>query len=315
MKVLFVSSGNSHYGIVPFVKSQGESLRKEGIDLDYFTIKGKGISGYLKNIKRLREHIKNNNYDLIHAHYGSVGLVCVLTFPSLPIVLSVMGDDAYGSFNKNGKRILSSYFHMFLTQIALIFTNQVIVKSKNILKVIPYKKKSHIVPNGVNFEIFKPFDNTLKKDTILFLADPTDPRKNFNLVKRAVELIDINDLKLINPYPIKHDKFVEHLNSASVFILTSYNEGSPNVIKEAMACNTPIVSTDVGDVKWVIGDTEGCYLTTFEAKDVAQKIELAIKFSKDKGRTNGRNRLISLGLDSESTAKRIIDIYKLTLNK
>lgn len=315
MKVLFVSSGNSHYGIVPFIKSQGESLKKEGVDIDYFTIKGKGFKGYLKNIRPLRKHIKKNNYDLIHAHYGLVGLVCVLTFSGLPIVLSVMGDDAYGSFNAKGKRILTSYFNMFLTQIALVFADQIIVKSKNILKVIPYKLKSQIVPNGVDFGIFKPVNSTLLKDSILFLANPEDPRKNFNLVKKAVEILDNRNINLVNPYPIKHDDFPKFLNKSSVFVLTSYNEGSPNVIKEAMACNIPIVSTDVGDVKWVLEGTEGCYLTSFEAKDVANKIEKAIKFSKENGKTKGRERLRYLGLDSKSTAEKIIKIYKSILKK
>ena len=121
MKVLFVSSGNSHYGVVPFIKSQGESLKKEGVALDYFTIKGEGIKGYVRNIQPLRKHIKENKYDIIHAHYGLIGLTCLLTFIKVPVVLSVMGSDAYGSFNNNGKRLKSSYFTMILTQITLLF--------------------------------------------------------------------------------------------------------------------------------------------------------------------------------------------------
>ena len=112
MIVLFVSSGNSHYGIVPFIKSQGESLRQEGVDVEYFTVKGKGIKGYIRNITPLRTYIKQTKFDIIHAHYGLIGLLCVLAFPGIPIVLSVMGSDAYGSFNDKGKRIKSSYFDM-----------------------------------------------------------------------------------------------------------------------------------------------------------------------------------------------------------
>ena len=95
-------------------------------------------------------------------------------------------------------------------------------------------------------------------------------------------------------------------------ILTSLWEGSPNVIKEAMACNCPIVSTNVGDVRWVIGDTEGCYITSFDPEDVAEKIKLALEFGK---RTNGRDRIIELGLDSETIAKRLIDIYSKVLEE
>jgi len=55
MKVLFVSSGNSKFGISPIVYNQGESLKKEKIKVDYFTIKGKGIKGYIRSIKDLKK--------------------------------------------------------------------------------------------------------------------------------------------------------------------------------------------------------------------------------------------------------------------
>ena len=305
MKVLFVSSGNSRYGIVSFIKSQGESLRREGVDLDFYPLKGKGIKGYIKSIKPLAAYLKKNKYDIIHAHYGLIGLVCILTFSRTPIVLSVMGDDAYGNFNIKGKRIKSSYFGMFLTQIALIFVKKIIVKSKNILKVIPYKSKSYIQPNGVDFELFKPSSDTLNKNRILFLADENNPRKNYKLLKDALNIIDDNTLECINPFPIEHHEFPAYLNKSSVFVLTSYNEGSPNVVKEAMACNIPIVSTDVGDVTDVISNTEGCYITTFEPEDVADKIKKALVFGK---RTTGREDIKHL--EASVVANRIITIYK-----
>ena len=101
-----------------------------------------------------------------------------------------------------------------------------------------------------------------------------------------------------------------YLNAADALVLTSLWEGSPNVIKEAMACNLPIVSTDVGDVKEVIGDTEGCYITSYEPSDVAGKIKLALDFGK---RTNGREKIKHLEINT--IAKRIIDVYNEVLQK
>ena len=305
MKVLFVSSGNSRYGIVSFIKSQGDSLIKEGVELEYFTIKGKGVIGYLKNIKPLRKCLRKNRFEIIHAHYGLIGLLCLLTFQRVPIVLSVMGDDAYGNFDVRGKRIKSSYVGMFLTQIALIFVNKVIVKSINILNAIPQKKKCSVIPNGVDFELFKPTGEELNKNTVLFLADEDNSRKNYKLLKDAMVLINRKELKTINPYPIAQSEFPDYLNKCSVFVLTSYNEGSPNVIKEAMACNIPIVSTDVGDVREIIGKTKGCFIATFEPDDVAKKIEAALMFGK---RTNGRENIKHLELSL--VANKIINIYK-----
>ena len=310
MRVLFVCGGNSNYGIVPFIKRQGESIIKEGVNLEFYTIKGNGIKGYLKNVKPLAKHIKNNEYDIIHAHYGLVGLVCGLTFSGKPIVLSIMGSDAYGRFNTNGGRIFSSYFEMLLTQIALLFTSSIIVKSKNIFDVIPYKKKTQILGNGVDFQLFKPSTLDLAKNNVLCLSDPKDSRKNFKLVQEAILLLNNKNISLINPYPIKPDDFPKYLNEASVFVLSSYNEGSPNVVKEAMACNIPIVSTNVGDVEEVIGKTEGCYLVSFTPEDVASKIDRALQLNK---RTTGRDDIKHL--DSRIVAKKMIIIYKGILSK
>jgi glycosyltransferase involved in cell wall biosynthesis len=305
LKVLFVCSGNSKYedGIIPFIKSQGDSLIQKGVDLKYYPVKGKGIRGYLKNIRPLKKEIKKNKYNIIHAHYGLIGLLCLLTFSSKKVVLSVMGDDAYGTIGNNGKRALTSYIIMVLTQVSLIFMDAIIVKSRNILEWIPYKKKAFIIPNGVNFEVFKPTSDNLATNKVLFLADTNDERKNFRLLEEALKLIE-DDIKLISPYPIRHNEFPGYLNDCSVFVLTSFAEGSPNVVKEAMACNIPIVSTDVGDVKEIIGKTDGCYISNFTPSDLSEKIKLALQFNK---RTQGRKDMEHL--ESGKVAKKIIDIY------
>jgi teichuronic acid biosynthesis glycosyltransferase TuaC len=90
--------------------------------------------------------------------------------------------------------------------------------------------------------------------------------------------------------------------------LTSLHEGSPNIIKEAMACNCPIVSTDVGDVRDVVSGTEGCYVTTYDPEDIAEKLKSALQFNK---RTAGREKIQHL--DSNIIAHKIISIYKTIL--
>ncbi|MEJ2594053.1 MAG: glycosyltransferase family 4 protein [bacterium] len=318
MKVLFVSSGNSHYGIVPFIRNQGESLREAGLDLDFYTVVGKGIKGYLQNISRLRKVIRENSYDVVHAHYSLIGLVTLLTFTRTPVVLSVMGSDAYGDYDTKGKRIPSSYFYMMITQIIQPFVKGIIVKSKNIEKYIYRRRITKIIPNGVNFTKFAPGDMMesrkklslpLDKKLVLFLAKPDDPRKNFKLLLEAEKLIETKDFEVLNPYPIDNKVFPDYLNACNVFVLTSYNEGSPNVIKEAMACNTPILATPVGDVVEVLGDTPGCYIIDFDPEDVAEKLKKALAFNR---KTTGRKTIKDL--DDRIVSKNIISIYKKAIN-
>jgi glycosyltransferase involved in cell wall biosynthesis len=108
-------------------------------------------------------------------------------------------------------------------------------------------------------------------------------------------------------YDTPNSEIPYYLNAADLLLVTSYREGSVNVVKEAMACNCPIVSTDVGDVRWVMSGTEGCYISAQDHESVAGNIKKALAFGK---RTNGRDRILELGLDSVSTAQKIIDICR-----
>ena len=92
--------------------------------------------------------------------------------------------------------------------------------------------------------------------------------------------------------------------------MTSHNEGSPQVIKEAMLCGTPIVSVDVGDVKDVCGSTEGTYICKATPQDIADSLNKAFIFGK---RTDGRERIIQLGLTNELVAKKVFSVYSNVL--
>lgn len=302
IKVLFVCSGNSEAGINPIVRSQGESLKRNGIDLDYFTIVGKGTNGYLKNIPRLRKFLRTKNYDLIHAHYSLSSLVTSLSC-KLPMVVSLMGSDTHvGFFWKS----IIKVFYKFRWESA-------IVKSTRMKKSISLNN-AIVIPNGVNFGLFKPIDKNIakmkvsfndKRCHIIFVANPERYEKNYLLAKKAVELTDNNNVELNTVSNLDQKIIPYYMNAADILLFTSLWEGSPNVIKEAMACNCPIVSTDVGDVREVISNTEGCYICSYDPADVAEKIKMALDFGT---RTNGRENIKYLEINI--IAKRIINVYK-----
>ena len=99
--------------------------------------------------------------------------------------------------------------------------------------------------------------------------------------------------------------------AVNALLMTSKTEGSPQVIKEAMACGCPIVSVDVGDVAERTSGVEGCYVVhTREPKDIAEALQEAIAFE---GKTNGRQRIMEMGLSNEQVAKRLMAIYKQLL--
>lgn len=305
MKVLFVSSGNSgDIGIL--VKNQGESLRFSGIEVEYFLISGKGFWSYIKSIPKIRRVFKEGTYSLVHAHYSLSAFAASLA-GSFPLVVSLMGSDAYLS---RSLRFAAKIF-------SKLRWNATIVKSQR-MKDILGMKNAFVIPNGVDLNRFVPvskvsargligFDNS--KKIILFIANPERPEKNFKLALASVKELKNPEVKLISVFGKPNEEINYYLNAAAVLLLTSKWEGSVNVIKEAMACNCPIVSTDVGDVRHVIGNTEGCYISNFEPEVVADKMKSALQFSKENGRTKGRERIIELGLDSETIAMQIISVY------
>lgn len=153
MKVLFVSSGNSKNGISPIIKNQGESLLQNGVDVDFYQIRGKGIKGYLKNIKPLRNLIKNKHFDIIHAHYSLSAIITSFS-GAKPLVVSLMGSDVKSS---KWLKTIIWFFYKY-------FWNQTIVKSKDMKMSLGFKNVS-ILPNGVDLKAFREIDaNTCRNE-------------------------------------------------------------------------------------------------------------------------------------------------------
>lgn len=313
MKVLFISSGNNIFGISPIVFNQGQSLQENNVNIEFYTIKGKGLLGYLKNVLKIRTKIKMNKYNLIHAHYSLSAFVATLSFPHIPLIVSLMGSDSK-----------MNIFWKFAIKIGYyLFWQKVIVKSegmKNNLKL----SKAIVIPNGVKLDAFdltnkleakKKLGWDLNRRHILFLSNPARHEKNYKLADTAVKLI--ND-KLIELIPVFNKEYSEihcYLSASDILVITSLWEGSPNVVKEAMACNLPIVSTDVGDVRWLFGKVPGHFISSFDSNDVADKIKDALYYSIKYVRTSGRKRIIELGLDSQTVALKIINVYKDVLKR
>lgn len=304
MKVLFVSSGNINEGISPIIKNQGESLKANGVTLEYFAIEGKGFKGYFKNIFKLSKFLKPKDYDIVHAHYSLSGMVAALS-GAKSLVVSLMGSDIH---NQSGGiwRVIIRLFQRFRSQAT-------IVKSQRMKDKINLPQ-THVIPNGVDLNHFKPIDQKQArkrvgfdpfKKMVIFVANPNRYEKNFSLAQKAYTYLNREDVELHTVYDIDYAMIPYFMNAVDVLLLTSLWEGSPNVIKEAMACNCPIVSTDVGDVNEVIGKTEGCHITSFDPGDVAEKLRMALSFGH---RTNGREHIRHL--DSNLIAKKIIKIYE-----
>jgi glycosyltransferase involved in cell wall biosynthesis len=312
MKVLIVCSGTQ--GILsPFIKEQIDSLTKLNSDIEFslFQIRKEGIIGYLLHLQNLNKLIKKFDPDIIHAHYGFSGLLASLQ-RKIPVIITYHGSDINESFS-----FLFSKLAINLSRYNIFVSSHLLSKSK-------VKKNCSIVPCGVDLDVFKADDKTesrkklnmnLEKKYILFSSAFSNKVKNYSLASKAIKLLVSKgyDIELVELRNFEREQVNTIINAVDCILLTSFSEGSPQVIKEAMACNKPIIAAKVGDIEWLFGNCEGCYITSYDPEDVAKKILLAFEFNKNRISTNGRDRIIELGLDTESIAKRIEEVYLTAL--
>lgn len=304
MKVLFVSSGN-HGEISSIILNQANSITEINpeIEIEHFLIKGKGLIGYLRNVLILRKFLNKNSFDLIHAHYSLSGYVASLAGAKC-IIVSLMGSDVKSLW----------YLKYILNFFTKISWKDVIVKSKD-MKDSCKIQKAHVIANGVNLHKFRPIDkaeafkitkwNTDKKH-VLFGSDPDRKEKNYKLTKEAFDLLADQNTELHSLIHIPNELIPYYLNAADVVILTSFWEGSPNIVKEAMACNRPVLCTNVGDIIMLIDNIPGCMVTSFEPKEIAEKLKMILAIDQP---IKGRERITELELDSDSVARNIISLY------
>lgn len=297
MKILVVASFNSGQ-FSPFVTEQVESIKKSGVTVELFPIKGKGALGYLKNLIPLKKKISQGHYQLIHAHYGLSGLLALMQF-NLPVICTFHGSDVH--FKKN---------RMFSYLVSRLSVHNILTNTKQI-SLLHLKTKYRVIPCGIDTQLFQPMDKracrkklNLKEDKryILFSSSFNNGVKNSRLAIEAVS--NIENCELIELKGYSRYEVVELMNACDLLLVTSHYETGPLVVKEALACNTPIVSTDVGDVKQLISGLRNCYITSTNPIDIAEKIQQAL----DSDRTCDSRKVVE-PYELQRVARSVKEVY------
>ena len=309
MKILVVCSGN-YDSISPFISEQAEALNRLGISTDFFLIKGSGYFGYIKNLVPLVKKINEYNPQIIHAHFGLSALLANLQ-RKVPVISTFHGSDIW-IFRLN--RILSYIAHQL--------SHQSIIVDARMADVLG-GRRINLIPCSVDMHIFFPVSKELairkmelpsNKINILFSSRFDNFVKNYSLAKKVMNVLG-DEFNLVELKGYSREKVNLMLNACDLALMTSISEGSPQFIKEAMACNCTIVSTYVGDVQEILGNTEGCYICKSDPLDIAGKIKMGVEFARTNGQTTGRQRIVELKLDKMSIARRIELVYKKVLSE
>ena len=308
MKILIVCSGNAkdfdfakHQAFI-YDQVKAVNERDATIEFSYFFIRRKGARGYLQCLTELRKRLTEEPFDWVHAHFATSALLANLQ-RKVPVITTFHGSD------------INLKMHRLMSAVVEVLSKRTVYVSEELRQnaFISLKSKNTVIPCGVDFGLFVPgskrearqalgFSNG--KKYILFSSSFENPVKNFPLARTAVALLADDQIEVLELKGYTREEVVRLMSAVDVALMTSFTEGSPQFVKEALACNCPVICTDVGDVKSVLSGIEGCYLTTFEPRDVAEKITRVLSTTKP---VLGRKHIGQF--DNRLIADKLIKLY------
>ena len=306
MRVLIVCRYKPHLvgHAAPFIIEQYNALRDAGCEVELFPLQGY----YLKQWKALRKKIREWKPDVVHAHYGLSCLVANMATRCVPVVSTYHGSD----INQPKVRPLSKL------AIRLSAWNVFVSKRNITLAGAVEGTKASLIPCGVALseeqkmtraEARKTLGWSAADKKVLFAGAFDNAVKDLELAKAAMKELEnegVSELVELKGYT--REEVNRLMCAVDCLLMTSKTEGSPQVIKEAMACGCPIVSVDVGDVAERTEGVSGCFVVkSREPRDIAEALNKAIAFE---GKTNGREHVLAAGLTNEQVAARLEAIYR-----
>jgi len=309
-----------HPEYAPFIVQQVDFLRRAGVKVQVFAFRGaKNPTNYVRAYYALRRQFQLQSYDLIHAQFGQSG---ILAFPNpVPLVVTFHGSDAQGIIGKSGNYTISGRLLQQFSRFVARRADQAILVSSHLNKFLP-TRSYHILPLGVNMELFAPMaqaqarrilDLDAAAPLVLFAANPLSTLKRFGLAQAAVERARIKfpEARLIALGNVPHHQVPTFMNACDALLLTSIHEGSPTVVKEALACNLPVVTTAVGDVRERLGAVEGCVVCADDSPEtIAEGLtQVLTKRQRIEGRAAVQD------LDEKVVTRKVIEVYHLALGR
>lgn len=293
-----------------FFRCQRRALAARGIDEATLAVPGdtdaddsRSLLSYARLVPRtITESF--GDFSLVHANNG-LTLPAALAQPRLPVVVSLWGTDLLGRFGP-------------VSRAAAKHADAVIVMTDEMAAALDVD--AHVIPHGVDLETFKPQDQTAARERLgwrterRYVLFPYSRDRRVKNYERARRIVDAVGRRLSEPVElhavtgVDHEDMVRYYAAADALILTSDREGSPNAVKEALACDTPVVSVDVGDVVEQVQDAARSRVGRTDEEMVAA---LADVLDSDPVPDGERRAVTDAGLDS--MARSIEDVYEAVL--
>ncbi|MEJ5200770.1 MAG: glycosyltransferase [Anaerolineales bacterium] len=321
MRVLVITNQlptPGHPATTTSIARQINSIRAQGVQVDVLEIGGISFFKYFLSLPKIWRRL--SQVDLLHAHYGYCGWVARLQFRR-PVVVTFMGSDVLGARVESGRMKFFSYIEIFLNKILARLVDAVIVMTEQMAQQLK-PVRSHVISYGIDVERFHPMDKRRCREQlgwdqnrryILFPANPDDPNKNFLMAREVFEQLKgrMNEpMEMVALKGVLADHVPLYMNACDLMLMVSHSEGSPNVVKEAMACNLPIVGVAVGDTAELLNSVPGYRVVERSVNAVTDAAHQLLIGSEE---VQGRRTLLQKGLDLDQVASRVIAVYREVL--
>lgn len=241
-----------------------------------------------------------DDYDLIHANYGLTAPHALFQ-PNLPVVISLWGSDLFGKYGP-------------VSRLCAQLADAVVVMSPAMADELD--RGVHVLPHGIDLDRFAPApmeparrELGWRPDAhhVLFPYPPERDVKNYPRARRVVDAVDERfdaSVVLHSVTGVPHREMPTYLNASDALLLTSHREGSPNAVKEALACNVPVIATDVGDVATRLDGVEHSRACRTD-DELVDALADAVRADE---RTNGRESVRELSVTR--TGEKLLDVYR-----
>jgi glycosyltransferase involved in cell wall biosynthesis len=234
-------------------------------------------------------------------------------------VVTFRGDDLEGIIGENGRYTSSGWLLRFISRTVARQADAAIVVSEHMKRYLPDCVAAHVMPSGIDFDLFRPEPRDavrhrlglpLNQRLVLFVGNPGLARKRHALAQAAVDIVNRSlPTRLMVGWEMPHRQIAELMNACDALILTSMQEGSPNSVKEALACNLPVVAVPVGDVAVRLQGIAGCELCPDDRVDpIAAALDRVLRRGQ---RIDGWSAVKDL--DERLLTMQLISIYRSVL--
>jgi teichuronic acid biosynthesis glycosyltransferase TuaC len=304
-----------------FVADEAAALRREGCDVDVLFINGIASKlNYFGSPFRFGARLRRESYDIVHCHHSFCGAIAVLQ-KRVPVVWTfhegeIAGDAEAARKDPPLKRLAHS--KRFKRSVARRVDALITVAEQ--FKEVLGRSDAYTLPSGIDIDLFRPIERVearrqlgFESDAyyVLFPSTPARPEKRFELARSAVEraVKRIGGIEIVCLDAVPHERVPLYMNACNLLLMTSAFEASPVTVREALACDVPVVSTDVGDVRVMLEKIAGCAIVSPDPDTIAGAVvDCLLRHP----RVHGREAVERFSL--AGTAGKLMEIYRTLLD-